>query len=281
VQVARQARVESADDARRFVALVGYPIVLKPIDGAGARNTMRVVDEDDLYAGLERLLPSPEQPVQAEEFVKGEEHTFEAVWIDGQPVWHSSTYYLPGPLEVLENPWMQYCLLLPREQTQPHVDAFRRTNAAALAALGMRNGLSHMEWFLTKDGRAIVSEVGARPPGANIMGINAHAHDVDLWAKWARLQVYRQWDMPERKFATACAFLRAQGQGSSVSGIQGLEALQERCGDQVVASKLPHVGQARSAHYEGDGWIILRHPTTAGVVEALRAVVTLVRIEAS
>src|SRR5688572_25553370 len=163
VAVARQARVENADDARRFVAQVGYPIVLKPIDGAGARDTMRVVDEDDLYAALERLLPSTERPIQAEEFVKGEEHTFEAVWIDGKPVWHSSTYYLPGPLEVLENPWMQYCLLLPREQTQPHVEAFRNTNAAALAALGMRNGLSHMEWFLCKDGRALVSEVGARP----------------------------------------------------------------------------------------------------------------------
>ena len=39
-------------------------------------------------------------------------------------------------------------------------------NARALAALGMGTGLSHMEWFLRKDGSPVVSEVGARPPGA-------------------------------------------------------------------------------------------------------------------
>ena len=279
VSVARQARITGADDAREFVEAVGYPIVLKPIDGAGARNTMRAVDDQDLFAALERLLPSEERPVQAEEFVRGEEHTFEAVTIDGAPVWSSSTYYLPGPLEVLENPWMQYCLLLPREQ-QPHVDAFAETNRAALTALGMRNGFSHMEWVLTSGGRALVSEVGARPPGANIMILNGAAHDVDMWRKWARLQVEREWDMPERAYATGCAFLRAQGRGAQVSRIIGLDLVQERIGDAVVQAKLPRVGQTRSSHYEGDGWVVVRHRETRGVVEALRTLVTQLVIEA-
>ncbi|MEQ1507586.1 MAG: ATP-grasp domain-containing protein [Myxococcota bacterium] len=278
--VARQARVTGADDARAFVEEVGFPIVLKPIDGAGARNTMRVVDEDDLYGALERLLPSEDQPVQAEEFVRGEEHTFETVTIAGQPVWHSSTYYLPGPLHVLENPWMQYCLLLPRERSEPHVEAFRETNRRALQALGMVNGLSHMEWFLTGDGRSLVSEVGARPPGANIMTINGTAHDVDLWQHWARLQVDRVWEVPERKYAVGCAFLRAQGRGTQIARIVGLEAAQEAIGPMVTAAKLPVVGQTRSAHYEGDGWVIVRHPETRGVVDALRRIVTGIVIEA-
>lgn len=283
IAVARQARVTSADDALRFVSSVGYPIVLKPLDGAGARNTVRVTDEDELYAALERLLPSTDTPLQAEEFVRGEEHTFETVCIGGAPVWSSSSYYLPGPLAVLENPWMQYCILLPRERTAPHVEAFRPTNAAALAALGLVDGFSHMEWFLVPDGgsgRALVSEVGARPPGANIMTLMGAAHEVDLWEKWARLQVERVWDVPERKWATGCAFLRAQGRGSQVARISGLEQVQEKVGASVVSHKLPHPGQTRSPHYEGDGWVIVRHETTRGVVDALRVLVTELVIEA-
>jgi D-alanine-D-alanine ligase-like ATP-grasp enzyme len=280
IPVARQARITGPTDALRFVSEVGYPIVVKPLDGAGAKNTMRVVDDEELYVALERLLPSEARPAQAEEFVRGEEHTFETAVIGGRPAWHSSTYYLPGPLAVLENPWMQYCLLLPRERTEPHVEAFRGINADALAALGMRNGLAHMEWFLTGSGRAIVSEVGARPPGANIMMITGCAHEVDLWAMWARLQVERAWDIPERKYAAGCAFLRAQGRGQSVARITGLEQVQERVGQWVVTSKLPPVGAPRSAHYEGDGWVIVRHPETRVVIEALRTLVTTLIIEA-
>lgn len=280
VPVARQARITGPDDAREFVEAVGYPIVLKPIDGAGALDTMRAVDDDDLYAALERLLPSEERPVQAEEFVRGEEHTFETVTIGGRPVWSSSTYYLPGPLAVLENPWMQYCLLLPRER-QAHVDTFATTNRAALAALGMVNGISHMEWFLTSGGRAVVSEVGARPPGANIMIVNGAAHEVDMWQKWAKLQVDRTWEMPERSWATGCAFLRAQGRGAQISRVSGLDRVNEQIGHTVVQSKLPHVGQTRSTHYEGDGWVVVRHRETKGVIEALRTLVTELVIEAS
>lgn len=278
--VARQARVTDADDAREFVEAVGFPIVLKPLDGAGARNTLRVVDEDDLFAALERLLPSEDRPVQAEEFVVGEEHTCETVLIEGQPVWTSSSYYLPGPLAVLENPWMQYCILLPREQAEPHVRAFRPINVSSLTALGMRNGISHMEWFLTASGRALVSEVGARPPGANIMTLNSAAHDTDLWQAWAKLQVDRVWDVPERKYAAGCAFLRAQGRGNRVARVAGLEAAQEQMGRWVYAHKLPQVGAARSTHYEGDGWVIVRHPDTKTVVDALRTLVTQIVIEA-
>ncbi len=277
--VARQARIERASDALRFVGEVGFPIVLKPLDGAGARDTVRASNEDELYAALNLLLPSPGKPVQAEEFVRGEEHTFERVMIDGEPVWSSSCYYLPGPLAVIENPWMQYCVLLPREQALPHVAKFDDVNRRALQALGMRTGLSHMEWFLRAGGQPVVSEVGARPPGVNIMPLMSAAHGADLWAHWARLMVARTWDLPPRQWAAGTAFVRGQGHGQTIRAVHGLDALQERIGPLVVSSSLPQVGQPRRAHYEGDGWIIVRHPETRVVVDALRDIVTTLRVE--
>lgn len=277
--VARQALISSLADARRFVEAVGYPIVLKPVDGAGAKNTMRASDDDELFMALNALLPSESSPVQGEEFIQGEEHTFETVTLGGAPVWSSSTFYLPGPMAVLENPWMQYCLLMPREETMPHIAAFKDTNAAALSALGMVNGLSHMEWFLRGNGRVYIGEVGARPPGANILLVNGAAYEVDLWAKWARLMVHRTWEMPARRYAAGCAFIRGQGRGNTVRALHGVDAVNEKIGALVVQSRLPRVGQPHSTHYEGDGWVIVRHPETRVVVDALRTVVTELRVE--
>lgn len=281
VPVARQARVASLADASRFVGEVGYPIVLKPVDGSGARDTVRVTDDRALMAALNRMVPAPGRPLQAEEFVTGAEHTFETVVLEGVPVWSSSCAYLPGPLAVLENPWMQYCMLLPREPDLPHVEAFRDTNRRALAALGLRNGLAHLEWFLRADGTHLVSEVGARPPGANIVRMTGEAHDMDLWARWARLVVHRTWDPAPRRWATGCAFLRGQGHGHIVRGVRGWDAVATRLGETIVAARLPQPGQPHSTHYEGDGWVIVRHPQTEGVVAALRDLVTEVRVELS
>src|SRR6185369_14190103 len=111
-----------------------------------------------------------------EEFVKGDEHSFDSVCIGGELRWHSITRYLPGPLEVLQNPWIQWCVLLPREVDDPRYDPIRKEAARALKALGMTTGLSHMEWFRREDGSVAISEVGARPPGAQITTLMSYAH---------------------------------------------------------------------------------------------------------
>ena len=276
--VAKQKKITGAEDVRLFAEGVGYPIVLKPLAGVGSKNTLRIANEDDLLSALNLLLPSEAEPVQAEQFVQGEEHTLEAVTIAGQTVWQSSTYYLPGPLKVIENPWMQYCVLLPREQAPAHVSAFASLNGKALDALGMETGLSHMEWFSTAQNGPVISEVGARPPGVNIMLMMGYAHGVDMWQKWAELLVHERWEMPERKAAVGCAFLRAQGRGQTVSAVQGLAEAQAGVEGLVLEARLPKVGQPRSSHYEGEGYIMISAPDTERVVQGLRHIITNVRV---
>ena len=276
--VARQALLTGWADARGFVDRVGYPIVVKPPAGAGSRSTMRVTSDGELAAALEQLFVSSANPAQAEEFVQGDEHTLETVVIDGKPVWTSSAYYLPGPLTVIENPWMQYCVLLPREMP-PVAKAFVPTGHAAVAALGLDTGLTHMEWFRRRDGSTVVSEVAARPPGVQLMPLMGHAHGTDMWARWAELMVFRRWAVPPRQWATGVAFFRGQGRGRVVRAVHGLEAAQEAAGAAVVDRELPRVGQPRADSYEGEGWAIVRAPTTGEAVKALKALVSNVRVE--
>ena len=276
--VARQAKIHSLQEVQQFLLKVQYPIILKPLAGVGSKNTARVNNDKELYSALNLLLPSPSNPIQAEEFVSGEEHTLESVSINGKVVWQSSTYYLPGPLAVLENPFLQYCVLLPSQAKQPHVKKFSRTNEKALKALGMETGLSHLEWFLQDSGRALISEVGARPPGVNIMTMLSIAHGINIWDKWAELVVHGQWNIPRRKYAVGCAFLRYQGSGKRITSISGIDEVREKIEQHWVSAKLPFIGQHKSPHYEGEGWIIVKGKKNQEVVDALRAIITTVQL---
>lgn len=276
---ARHKLVESDGDAWQLIAEVGYPIILKPVDGLGSRGTYRIRNDEELRQALKGLKPSIDRPLQAEEFVTGEENTFETVTIHGKPVWHSGTHYLPGPLEVLENPWMQYCVVLPREANQGEFKAFIPTNTAALAALGMETGLSHMEWFLRADGRACISEVGARPPGVQIMPMMSIAHDTDMIANWTRLMVHDQFEPVTRKFAVGAAFFRGQGKGSRVLAVHGIAQANEEVGAYVVDRLLPRAGQSAASSYEGEGWAIVKADDTKTVMHALKRLISLVRVE--
>ena len=59
----------------------------------------------------------------------------------------------------------------------------------------------------------------------------------------------------------------------------GIERAQKEMGHLVVEAKLPRRGQPRSSSYEGEGYVIVRHPETRVVVEALRKLISSVRVE--
>lgn len=275
---ARHALAAAAEAARAFAAVVGYPIVVKPPAGAGARGTFRIDDADQLASALDVTPPSAAQPWMMEEMVAGEEHSFDTVSIEGRPVWHSLTRYLPTPLTVLENPWIQWCVVLPREVDHPRFEPVRQAAFRALEVLGMGTGISHLEWFRRPDGSLALSEVAARPPGAQITTLMAFAHDFDFHSAWARLMVFGAFDPPERRYAAGAAFLRGQGPGR-VRAIHGLESAQRQMGHLVVEAHLPRLGQPRADGYEGEGYVIVRHPETEVVVEALSRLIGTVRVE--
>ncbi len=272
---ARHRLVGSASEAREFAGEVGFPIVVKPPAGAAAKDTFRVDDKDALGQCLARF---PSGPVLLEEFITGEEHSFDCVTVRGRPVWHSMTRYLPACLDVMRNPWIQWCVLLPREIDDPRYGAIRDAAPRALAALGIGTGLSHMEWFRRADGSVAISEVGARPPGAQFTTLISYAHEIDLYRAWARLVVFETFDPPPRHFAAGIAFLRGQGRGR-VFAIHGLDQAHREIGPLIVEAKLPTIGQTPGGGYEGEGYVVLRHPDTGAVERALGRLVDLVRVE--
>ena len=278
VPCARHQLVTDPGEALAFADAVGFPLVAKPPAGAGAQATYRLDDVTALRGWLESVPPHPEAPGLLEEFLVGDEHTFDSVTVGDETVFSSISDYQPTPLEVLRHPWIQWTVVLPREQDDPRYERIWEVGPAALRALGVRDSVTHMEWFNRPDGSIAVSEVAARPPGAQISSMLGYVHDVDFYRVWAELVILGTFEVPERRYAAGTAYLRGQGRGR-VRAVHGVEDLQRELGDLVVEARLPEVGQPASSSYEGEGYVIVRHPDTLVVREAVQRIVTRLRVE--
>lgn len=274
---ARHVLADSAETAHQFAQACGYPVVVKPPDGAGAQGTFRCENNQQLSDCWAHLRPTPQNPVVIEEFITGKEHSFDSICLQGQLIWSSISHYSPGPLEVVREPWIQWCVMIPREFDSPHYEQVKQIAQSALTALGMETGLSHMEWFLRPDGSVAISEVGARPPGAQFTTLISYAHDFDLYRAWAEAVIHEHFQIPKRKFAVGAAYLRGMGKGR-VAHVQGLDEVAKSLGDMVVEAKIPQRGQIPSGSYEGEGYIIVRHSETAVVENALNKIINTIHV---
>jgi hypothetical protein len=83
----------------------------------------------------------------------------------------------------------------------------------------------------------------------------------------------------ERKFAVGAAYLRGQGGGRAVTAVRGIEHAQSELQGMVVEADLPRTGQTRADSYEGEGYVILRHPDTEQVRRGLQRAVEILRVD--
>ena len=273
IPCARFALISDSADASAFIETVGFPVIAKPPAGAGAEFTYQIADDATLQSVLAQHRPSPDSPLLLEEFISGDEHSFDAFIVKGKVIWHSLTRYLPAPLEVKRNAWIQWRVVLPREVDDPAYDDIRKVAKKGLKALGAETGICHMEWFRRKDGSPAISEVGMRPPGAQITTLMSRANDFDCLGAWARLMITGKFTPPERKYASGCAYLRGQGHGV-VRGVHGFEQISRDLGGMITDVRLPEYGQVPTGSYEGEGFIIVRHPDTQVVEDALLQIVS-------
>ncbi len=276
IPCARFKEVSNNEDAWNFVKSIGYPLIIKPPEGAGAEFTYKAVDDTMMQQILDHHKPD-RQPLLLEEFMSGDEFSFDSFTVKGKTVWHSLTKYLPGPLEVKQNQWIQWRVVLPREVDDPEYDDIRSVAFNALKALGAKTGISHMEWFRRHNGTVAISEVGMRPPGAQITTLMSRAHEFDCMGSWAKLMITGKFTPPQRKYAAGCAYLRGQGTGV-VRHIAGFGQILNDLGNLITDFRLPEHGQKPTGSYEGEGFVIVRHPETEVVEQALLHVVSNVRV---
>jgi ATP-grasp domain-containing protein len=261
LRVPRSARVRTVKDVWGALEVTGYPAIIKPISGAGSADTYRVESEKD----MQKVLPHMQHVTEAscEEFIDGEEYTYDTAAIGGKPAYESVTRYFPNALEMRSNEWISPIMLSVRDLAQPHLAPGIELGRKVLAALGMGDGMSHMEWFRKPDGEVVFGEVACRPGGACVVDLMNYTGDIDLFREWARVCTWHRFEAPTaRKYNVGIIFKRAQGHGR-ISGIAGLTEYYQRYRPHIVEDTLFRPGTPRRDWKQtllSDGYLVVRHP---------------------
>ena len=269
LRIPKFARARNAQEMKDAAVHTGFPLIIKPVDGAGSADTYTCRNQAELENAMRMTRAVPEMTV--EEFIEGEEYTFDTVCADGRILFENVAWYRPKPLVARLNDWISPQCICLRDLDAPDIAKGRELGRAVLKALGFRDGFAHMEWFLTPRGEAVFGEIGARAPGARLVHMMNYACDIDLFVGWAEAVCRGRLSQDvSKKYNAAMIFKRASGPGSIITRIEGMEALWNDYGEHVCNLEIARVGEARRDSKKvlvGDGWIACRHPDLAFATE--------------
>lgn len=262
IATAQSSGVDSVDEANAFATKVGYPLIVKPRDGAGASGTHRVDDQTALEKALMECGVGQGASVAMEEFVEGHEGFWDTLTVQGEVAHEFVSHYYPGVLEAMRTRWISPQIVTTNAVESDTYDEVKAMGRKVIAALGIETAPTHMEWFFGPKGLRF-SEIGCRPPGVRVWDLYGAANDLDLYREWAQLLVHGHTPArASRKYAAGMIALRPSCDGV-ISGYDGVEQVQHDYQGEILDAHFPPPGSATQpveAGYMAGPWMRLRHP---------------------
>ena len=282
VPCAQSTGASSAEEGRAFAAEVGYPLILKPRDAAGAAGTYRADDDESMERAMEECGLSRGAPTAIEEFIEGHEAFYDTLCVEGQVVHEFISHYYPGVLEAMRTRWISPQILTTNRLDAADYEEVREMGKKVIEVLGIGTSATHMEWFFGPKGLKF-SEIGCRPPGVRVWDIYGAANDLDMYEEWAKLIVHGQTDrQASRRYTGGMIALRPDQDGTIV-GYEGWDEIQRRYGDAILDAHMPPPGtptQGVEGGYMANAWVRVRHPDYDGCRGILDAIGEGVKVRA-
>jgi biotin carboxylase len=174
----RFAAVRDLREGRAALETTGLPAVLKPADSGGQRGVFRLESGADLERNLHAALAeSPTREAIVESFQEGLELNGIVVARGGEPAVLTLSDRLRPPGVGFGVGWIH---VYPASIYGDTLAEAERVAAAAVRALGLRDGIAFPQLIVSGDGELGVVEVAARIPGGQMADLVRHAVGVDL-----------------------------------------------------------------------------------------------------
>jgi len=162
---AEYAEVSVTEDVLHFARRQGYPIVLKPVDGAGAEDTFVLHCTTDVLAHAQIL---SSKPMMVETFIADREYECSALIARGEVL---DVYPSVMPASMLEaaNGAMNADISVGGQLHWVPVNDLRSVIQQLVSGFGLTEGYLHLELFASSDGaRLHISELALRYPGCEV-----------------------------------------------------------------------------------------------------------------
>lgn len=278
--VKRDVRVPSfvpANRAAEIAARFGYPIVLKPVDGAGAEGVLIARDEAELGQYLEKI---DQARHEAEQFIAGDIYHLDGFMFLGTMIFCQVFQYFNSAYAFV-NGLPVGVMMVDSPEIQSRLIAFAKQ---ALAALQLNDGPFHLELFGGQDGDTCFLEVAARVGGAFIAPCVEKRWGVSLFEETLAWQIDDDFQPTRLIQAVAAgplvgwvAFPVPRAGSTQVKHVRWPLDLPE-----VVEAKLPDPGQhldQLGGFTHAAGTFFLHAPTQRDMLGAVKAIVSSYAVE--
>lgn len=170
-----------------FTQRVPPPWVLKPRFMAGAIGIKKVHTAEELWGHINAL--GDEQSFYlVERFIAGDICHVDSIVYEDEIRYAVASRYGRPPLDVSHAGGIFTTRLLERGSPVDH--GLLKKNQQVLEALGLKRGVSHTEFILSRDeGKVYFLETSARVGGAHIADLIEAATGINMWAEWARIEL--------------------------------------------------------------------------------------------
>lgn len=190
VKVARYCLAKGVKTCKKFIAEVGYPVIVKPDNGVGANDTHRINSDEELEAFFKNKLPVT---YIMEEFIQAEVNSYDAIVNSkGEPIFETGNVTPLSLMDVVTQNGTSLFYIL-NEPFDDVRDAGRRT----LKAFGVKSRFVHFEFFrltcdqpIGKKGEVVALEVNMRPSGGISPDMMNYANSTDVYKIWADMIAY-------------------------------------------------------------------------------------------
>jgi hypothetical protein len=259
VSCAQSTSASSIGEVLEFAAKVGYPLMIKPRDGAGASGAARVDSDREADAAVKQF--GPGRSFAVEEFIEGHEGFYDTLTIEGRVVHDFATHYYPNVLEAMRTRWISPQFVTTNKINEPQYNEVKIMGQKVIQLLGIETSATHMEWFFGPKGLKF-SEIGCRPPGVRAWDLYNVANDMDLYREWGMFMCAgRPGQYPSRRQSAGIIALRPNCDGR-ISHYEGLARVREMFGPHLIDWHLPpegHPTQPVEAGYMANAWIRMKH----------------------
>lgn len=217
----KSAIAENESEFRQAIAEVGLPCILKPAHGIGgaSRGVIVLEKEDEIPDAISFSQQFySDKKTLVESFVQAEvEHSVEVLIRDGraQVIAVSDKIKTALPYRV------DKAVLYPSRITGERLTALKQTVVDSVLALGITNGVAHVELASTPDG-FVLFEIGARCGGGGTANpIVKHSSGVDQFTEFVRILAGDEPGQLEPDRVLGCCYYfitPATGEVESISG---------------------------------------------------------------
>ncbi|WP_413380876.1 ATP-grasp domain-containing protein [Alkalihalobacillus sp. 1P02AB] len=167
--------LDSSISLLEFINLNGYPVVVKPRDGAGAEGVKIIKNNDDLTDFLSEGIP---RNYMVEEFIDGQMFHIDVLTFKGDIIFNWPSTYLVSNLDFNDGGYAGSHLI---EEGHVYFKELINYSTQLINSFpSPSHGAFHIEVFVNKEEEVILCEVASRAGGGKIVEQIYHAFDINL-----------------------------------------------------------------------------------------------------